>query len=163
MDDVIAIFAPVPVLENEDYRELINKELGELELEINEEKTECYDLLKQPNNNKMYFLGYDFYFGKDDVKISPSKKRIDRYKNRLKMTFAQYQKEKKHNEKRARKTFIKRLRFLTGNTKLRNNKRNALVGIYFSNSLANNLKPLIGLDHYLNHADFSHKCATHIL
>lgn len=150
VDDIVAVFTPNPSIDTEDYRGLITKELEKLELDINDEKTVSFDL-KEPASKKMYYLGYDFSFGNSEVKLSPSKKRINRYKERLRLTFASYHKEKNINEKHARKLLVKRLRFLTGNTRLRNNKRNALVGVYFSNSLANDLSKLIGLDAYLQH------------
>jgi AMMECR1 domain-containing protein len=41
------------------------------------------------------------------------------------------------------------LRFLTGNTRLKNNKKNILVGIYYSNCQLTEKKDLIKLDKYL--------------
>ena len=41
------------------------------------------------------------------------------------------------------------MRFLTGNTRLRNNKKNVLTGIYFSNSQLTEKDELRGLDEYL--------------
>lgn len=128
VDDIIAIFSPNPAIEYIDYQKLLTSELEKLKLPINDEKTKSFDL-KEPSNANMYYLGYDFSFGTSSVKVSPSNKRIKRYKKRLQITFDTYFKEKKLNEKRARKIFVKRLRFLTGNTRLRNNKRNALVGV----------------------------------
>lgn len=150
VDDIIAIFTPDPVVDTGSYLTLITSELDKLELSLNEEKTDSFDLT-EPKNISMYYLGYDFSFGSTNLKISPSRKRISRYKKRLQITFDLYHKEKKLNEKQARLAFVKRLRFLTGNTRLRNNKRNALVGVYFSNSLANDPSKLLNLDHYLNH------------
>lgn len=149
VDDIIAIFSPNPAIEDIDYQELLTKELEKLELPINDDKTESFDL-KEPYEVNMYYLGYDFSFGTSNVKVSPSNKRINRYKKRLHITFDAYHKAKKLNEKRARKIFVKRLRFLTGNTRLRNNKKNALVGIYFSNSLANEPARIFDLDNELN-------------
>ena len=45
---------------------------------------------------------------------------------------------------------IHRLNFLTGNTRLENNKANVLVGIYYTNSLLSEpLDDLIALDNFL--------------
>jgi AMMECR1 domain-containing protein len=41
------------------------------------------------------------------------------------------------------------MRFLTGNTRLKNNKNNVLVGIYHSNSQLTETDDLISLDDYL--------------
>lgn len=150
VDDIIAIFTPNPVVDTGNYLSLITSELDKLELSLNGEKTDSFDLT-EPKNISMYYLGYDFSFGSTNLKISPSRKRISRYKKRLQITFDLYHKEKKLNEKQARIAFVKRLRFLTGNTRLRNNKKNALVGVYFSNSLANDPSKLFNLDNYLNH------------
>ena len=44
---------------------------------------------------------------------------------------------------------VKRIRFLTGNTRLTNNKKNILVGIYYSNSQLTEYADLKALDSYL--------------
>ena len=44
---------------------------------------------------------------------------------------------------------MKRLRFLTGNTRLKNNKKNILIGIYYSNCQLTEKEDLIRLDDYL--------------
>ncbi len=40
--------------------------------------------------------------------------------------------------------------FLTGNTRLVNNKKNVVVGIYFSNSQLTETRQLVTLDNYLS-------------
>src|SRR5690606_17312509 len=67
---------------------------------------------------------------------------------RITTVFDEYKKEKIY-EKKARKLFVKRLQFLTGNTRLSNNKDNALVGIYFSNRFLTSHSCLKGLDAFL--------------
>lgn len=151
VDDIVAVFIPNPAHETKDYLDFIRNEVSKLGLELHDEnKTKSIDL-KEPVNVTMEYLGYKFSFGNTETKLSLSKNKINRYKERLNFAFNIYEKNKKYCEKSARKIFVKRLRFLTANTRLLNNKRNALVGVFFSNSLANDLSSLAGLDKYLIH------------
>jgi hypothetical protein len=50
---------------------------------------------------------------------------------------------------------MRRLRYLTGNTRLVNNKKQARVGIYFSNSLLSSSQPLKVLDAFMQQAAIS--------
>ena len=75
--------------------------------------------------------------------------KIDKYKRRMDSAFVAYANLSKVNEKKARKLLVKRIRFLTGNTRLTNNKKNVLIGIYYSNSQLTEHTDLIGMDKYL--------------
>jgi len=151
VDDIIAVFSPSAMKEPNDYFLIVKDEISKLGLQTSEsEKTVTIDLRQQVNSNLDY-LGYHFEFGTSNTKISLSNKKIKRYKKRLDLVFDIYTKRAKYNEKKARKLLVKRIRFLTGNTRLLNNKRNALVGIFFSNSLANDISSLSDLDNYLVH------------
>mgnify|MGYP003675423541 FL=1 len=65
------------------------------------------------------------------------------------LSFSAYDKKSKKSEKNARALLEKRVRFLTGNTRLVNNKKNVVSGVFFSNSLLSNLDDLDELDSYL--------------
>ena len=56
---------------------------------------------------------------------------------------------KKVNDKLARRLLEERIRFLTSNTRLFNNKRKILIGIYYSNQHASDVSILKGIDSYL--------------
>ncbi len=77
--------------------------------------------------------------------------KLDKYKGRIDSSLAAYLKKEKYAEQKARKLLIKRVKFLTSNTRLVNNKKNVRSGIYFSNSLItqSSLSDLDALDAYL--------------
>jgi len=85
--------------------------------------------------------------GKVEVRLTD--KKIDKYRMRIDLTLSAYLNFSRVNEKKARKLLVKRMRFLTGNTRLLNNKKNVLVGIYYSNSLLTNISDLENVDKYL--------------
>ena len=76
-------------------------------------------------------------------------KKLDRYKDRINRTFEAYHKKSgmpEKSEQKARSLLEKRIRFLTGNTRLVNNKKNIVSGIFFSNSLLTQFNDLDCLD-----------------
>ena len=78
-----------------------------------------------------------------------SKKRLSRYKSKISKSFKLYTQKKHFNEKRERANLVARIKFLSSNTHLVNNKRKAMVGIFFSNSEITSSKSLDALDGYL--------------
>lgn len=104
---------------------------------------------------KMTYLGYRFEVGPKaangpvEVDLRMSVEKIARYKKRLDLTFDAYSKGALSSEPRARRLLERRVRFLTANTRLVNNKKNVVSGIYFSNPLLNTVKDLDDLDAYL--------------
>ena len=63
-------------------------------------------------------------FGEGAVKLQLTKSKVLKYRSRLSKSFDAYHKTSKFNEQKARKLLIKRIRFLTSNTRLLNNKKN---------------------------------------
>jgi hypothetical protein len=58
--------------------------------------------------------------------------------------------QSKYDSRSARRILIHRLNFLTGNTRLQNNKANVLIGIYYTNSLLSEpFDDLLELDIFL--------------
>lgn len=76
---------------------------------------------------------------KDEFKIHTelSENKIDKYFNKIKLSFQHFEKKKKHNRKDAFKLLSARINYLTSNTKLRNNKDKVFVGIHYSNPFLN--------------------------
>ena len=72
-----------------------------------------------------------------DLSVRLSKNKIDKYFNKIKMSFQHFEKKKVHNRKDAFKLLSARINYLTSNTKLRNNKDKVFVGIYYSNPFLN--------------------------
>ena len=96
-------------------------------------------------------MGYSFAKDKNSLSIGLSKKKVDKYKAKLDSVFESFVKGIKRQPRRSRRELKLRLNFLTGNTKLSNNKGNALIGIYNSNKWITRHNDLVGLDKYLSH------------
>lgn len=157
VDDIIVIF--MPEIDNKvfDYKKTIKDIFIEEGLIMNEDigKTKIIDLVDKYKRQSytIEYLGYKFISGYDNNRHIPltmtiSQRKKKRYGERLSKAFTLYKKQAKKNEKNARKLFIKRIRFLTGNTRLVNNKRNVITGIYYTNSLINTNADFILLDRY---------------
>ena len=151
VDDIIVIYAPQP---NSDIsnlgQELTNIISNDSGLTVNKDKTKLIDLMN-PKQANLEYLGYKIKFGTGTVKLELTKSKVSKYKNRLSKSFDAYNKTSKFNEQKARKLLIKRIRFLTSNTRLLNNKKNTMVGVYFSNSLLNCSTSLRAVDYYLKY------------
>jgi len=152
VDDIIIIFTPKSNAHHVDYsKEIKNIIEDKFCLKLNDQKTDTFDLLnpKQRHSYTMEYLGYKITFGTGEIKTELTEKKFNKYKNRIDFAFDNYLNLSKFDEKEARKLLVKRLRFLTGNTRLKNNKKNILIGIYYSNCQLTEKEGLIKLDSYL--------------
>ena len=150
VDDIIIIFTPTLDDQNRDYLKDIKGIIeDEFKLKLNGTKTFTFDLRNAKRACELEYLGYKMFFGDGKIKTRLTEKKIKKYKSRIDLTFESYSNLSKINEKEARKILVKRLRFLTGNTRLKNNKNNVLVGIYHSNSQLTEKDDLSSLDDYL--------------
>ncbi|MFL0162755.1 antiviral reverse transcriptase Drt3a [Aquirufa salirivi] len=155
VDDIILIFMPQIINTNRYYQIEVKEVLSKEELIMNESigKTKLIDLSNK-NINQQYefeYLGYKFISGYKSnkhipLKLTISSRKKQQYEDRLKKAFELYAKQSKQNEKKARKLFVKRIKFLTSNTRLVNNKRNVITGIYYTNSLISTTDDLKDLD-----------------
>ena len=155
VDDIVAIFTPQAPIDTRDYLKdiiLIIEEQFNLKCNRSDGKTKSFDLRKSNVSCNMEFLGYNFQFGrsKEDVIVSLSSKKIEKYKHRITESLKSYQNLSKINSKKARRLLLNRFKFITGNTRLLNNKNNILIGVYFSNSHLTNRLDWRLLDIYLN-------------
>lgn len=157
VDDIVVIFMPPIDKTIRDYKNEIKAILSAEGLTMNEDddKTSVIDLSDKSKNKKytIEYLGYSFSSGYTSNKHIPltltiSGRKKKRYAERLSKAFNLYKSQSKGNEKKARKLFVKRMRFLMSNTRLVNNKRNVLTGIYYTNSLINTTADLKVLDRY---------------
>ena len=147
VDDIVVVYAPKPNSDTKNIQDKLIESIKHVGLSQNPKKTKSFDLMT-PRNVSFEYLGYKISFGSGNVSLHLSKKRIEKYKKRIELSFDKYWNSS--NEKQARKMLIKRIKFLTGNTRLLNNKKNVVVGIHFSNSLLNRLEDLRGLDKFLH-------------
>lgn len=149
VDDIIVLRTPVLNETHGKTLDFLKGELGKIGLELNDEKSSSRS--SKDNGKDVEYLGYSFVLpkNKDKLKIEISKKRLDKYKKKIDISFVQYEKDIERRDMKAGKYLYKRIKFLTSNTKLVNNKRNVVVGIYFSNRYVNDHAFLQKLDEYL--------------
>ena len=158
VDDIIVVFTPPSLNSPQRYLQDLTSIINSHSLTVNATKTQEFDLrTKTQNANHSFdYLGYKFSFGfasykPIQVQLNLATKKIDKYKNRIDISFSHYFHHSKVDEKTARKQLIKRIRFLVSNTRLKNNKKNILTGIYHSHSLLNTTQDLEHLDeHFQN-------------
>ena len=152
VDDIIIIFTPSPTEGSRDYLKEV-KDIAEKKhkVRLNSAKTQSIDLRSHGRSYNFDYLGYTIQFGAGAVKTQLTRNKIDKYRERIKVAFDHYLNLSQIDEKAARRILVKRIRFLTGNTRLRNNKKNILVGVYYSNKHLTELSQLNALDKYLNY------------
>lgn len=139
VDDIVA----VTCLENDanEIKNKISNYLNEIGLSLNSQKTYV------STNKNFDFLGYNFSISKHSIKLS--KKKIQKYKDKILKIFEDYWRRNKTNHRKATQLLIKRIKYITGNTKLKNNKSSILTGVYFSNNLLDDSSSFVGIDAFL--------------
>lgn len=157
VDDIIVVFSPPVDSVVRTYKTELSGILLSEGLIMNETKTFEYNLFKSvPDlSYDMEFLGYRFISGYQSKKHIPlqvriSTKKRSRYLKRIVKMLRLYQHGAKLNERKARAMLVKRMRFLTTNVRLINNKQNVLTGIYYSNSLINNQDDFVYFDSFFS-------------
>lgn len=154
VDDIVIIYCPPPNTRTLSFRKEVASSFKSMGLKRNRAKTNIFNVASK-SSFQMTYLGYTFKVvpkakGVDAyVELRMSESKFERYKKRIDLTFADYFKNSQLSEPKARKLLEKRVRFLTGNTRLVNNKKNVVSGIYFSNVLINNVQDLKELDLHL--------------
>ncbi len=152
VDDIIIVFTPTTNHKTPTYIDQV-KSIMETDtgLKMNPVKTNELDLVKSNAMWELNFLGYQFHF-KDllFVQIKLTNDKMNKYKGRITNAIQEFSTQSRFDSRGARRILIHRLNFLTGNTRLENNKANVLVGIYYTNSLLSEpLDDLIALDNFL--------------
>lgn len=150
VDDIIVIFTPSSNEPNRDYLTEI-KQIVEHKhnVRLNVAKTQTYDNRTNLVRHNLEFLGYQISFASGNITVKLTSSKVQKFKDRIKSTFDHYINLAKIDEKKARKVLVRRIRFLTGNTRLTNNKKHILIGIYYSNSHLTDLSQISGVDKYL--------------
>ena len=152
VDDIIIVFTPTSNKTTPTYIDQV-KSIMETEtgLKMNPTKTNELDLVKSNGACVLNFLGYQFQF-KDlkFVQVKLTNEKMNKYKGRITNAIQEYNTQSRFDSRDARRILIHRLNFLTGNTRLENNKANVLIGIYYTNSLLSEpLDDLVALDSFL--------------
>jgi len=157
VDDIIAIF--VPKSKNIDsthltgYKTKLTDLITSEGLSLNIAKTSEYNLLEGlrfirfDDNSRNFkpqpinYLGYEIGSIKNgkiyNLNTRLSDNKINKYFNKIKLSFQYFENKKNHNRKNAFKLLSARINYLSSNTKLRNNKDKVFVGIYYSNPFLN--------------------------
>jgi hypothetical protein len=167
VDDIIIIFSPKSTNQFPDYfskiEDIIEKDFS---LVVNKKKTQIIIQSKNNIESKVYkkingkykitnlssneikinYLGYSYLLN-SKLEITITDNKVKRYKEKIKLSFNEYLKYK--NKRKAYQHLRDRLKFLTKNYRLHNNKGHILTGLYFSNMLVTKLDFLDELDKYL--------------
>ena len=158
VDDIITIFTPNNKYDSTDYLNLIDEKITRYGLARNTDisKNEQIDMRQNSINFNFDFLGYNLNYS-GELKIDLSNNKFQKLKRKIELSIDAYNTLSKFNEKQARKELIKRVKYLTGNTRLLGVKKDILIGIYFSNQYLNDLSKLKNLDTFFHNGMINHK------
>lgn len=153
VDDIVMVFGYEPTMTNAYFKEKIKSVCEELGLKYHDKKTKILQVDKGKKSESFEFLGYRIIFNTSSadketyIDFDLSDKKKQKLQNRVKKSFEQYNRAK--NKRTGGHLLYNRIRFLTSNTKLVNNKNNIVVGIYCSNKFLTKKESLEELDSYL--------------
>lgn len=151
VDDMILVFTPNTKYDKTCHLNKILKIIKSEELQLKEEKTKAYNLYEN-SCIQLDFLGYEIVkVNTIKINVSITDSKVSKYKEKIDSSIKYYTRSINYDEKSARKLLRNRLKYLTGNTRLLNAKKDILIGIYFSNILLTDTKKLKGLDDYLKY------------
>lgn len=148
VDDIMIIFSPPPNVGVKQFYRAVARAFTNAKLKRNRKKTQTHKL-GTGHGMSVEYLGYKITVASGTVQLNMTAKKLDRYKKRIDASFDAYNKQAQKSEKPARALLEKRIRFLTGNTRLVNNKKNVVAGVFFSNPLLTDLSDLRALDQHL--------------
>ncbi|MBX3098751.1 MAG: RNA-directed DNA polymerase [Salinibacterium sp.] len=114
-------------------------------LSLNRTKSSVREMANDGTLAHIPFLGYSLEYRGRRLLVGLSPNRLEKIKRRLDASFASYTASRSPSAK-AKTMLMKRVRFLSTNTRLANNKRRAFVGIRFSNRFVNDPSQLASLD-----------------
>lgn len=117
--------------------------LAGLGLKINKDKTRAYSVREGTWSGIIEYLGYAITPGGHGAKVLISQKRMEKLHGRIDRSFEVFEDSGEEG------ILLDRLKLLTGNTRLRFNKQQAMVGIYFSNRDCTDTRQLRSLDGHL--------------
>lgn len=149
VDDIVLIFSTGVHLPDDTYRQKSIRQIAKNnQLRLNPSKTKYVRVPTGDKCEKISFLGYQFKIADKTVDVDMTLNRMKKYRDRIERSFDVY--DRSSRDPRAESALSQRIEFLTSNLRLTNNKRQALVGIYYSNSLLTGSTARIEqLDRYL--------------
>ncbi|MEJ1412735.1 MAG: antiviral reverse transcriptase Drt3a [Candidatus Sedimenticola sp. (ex Thyasira tokunagai)] len=150
VDDIIVIIAPKPNELIDHYFKKINLFIKKDRLFLKENKSALFSYTGVDTGFSFDYLGYKFKKQGRKFDLSISDKKKEKYKNRIKIAINKYMNHSVKQPLKAKKELFMRLKFLTTNTRLSNNKGNAIIGIYTTNKWVTDTKFLDNLDKFLD-------------
>lgn len=152
VDDIVIVLSPQPGKSSQDYLDIIESLLKQEKLSLNHlrGKTKALDFTLTNNNFVFDYLGYKFKCSGGKIELDLADKKLSKYQTRISDVITAYKKHCIKQPRKARRELLLRLKFLTYNTKLSNNKGNAMVGIYNSNRWITSSSYLQKLDNRLH-------------
>ncbi|WP_146260217.1 antiviral reverse transcriptase Drt3a [Rhizobium tubonense] len=150
VDDIFILCAQSPEWKTVDRLADITASVQSHGLALNPTKTIEFSNT-DPTKARFNYLGYEFKIANGQCEVDISAEKRNRYRNRINKCFDIYMRapaRKKHN---AGETLLRRIIYLTSNTKLHNNKSNAYIGVYYSNRHVNKPARFKDLDAALNY------------
>lgn len=150
VDDIIIIFSPTSSDDTATYVKQVANILAQKNLTLNVAKT-CAGSTGPANILRFEYLGYQFQVAGGRCEVTIGHRKLIRYRARIDRAFSAYDRQAVHDQRGAARLLAARIKFMTSNTRLINNKRHAYTGIYFNNSHLTNWGQLKGLDAYLAH------------
>jgi hypothetical protein len=153
VDDIVFIIASESSNSKENYLDLVKSILQDEKLQINtdSDKTQIFSV-PEDSTFEFDYLGYKIMKRGASVELGISDKKQNKYISKINYSIEKYNKSWIHTPQKAKNELILRLRFLTSNTRLSNNKGNAVIGIFNNNKWVTNLKFLEFLDGQLQKA-----------
>ncbi|MBI47047.1 MAG: hypothetical protein CMG91_06240 [Marinobacter sp.] len=149
VDDIVVVIAPKPDEKIEDYFKKLSEFIGNDKLKLKREKSDWFCYPGEKQMIQFDYLGYNFDKHGGRFGLGISKKKKKKYEDRVLSSIEKYAKQSIKQPRKAKKELLLRIKFLTSNTALSNNKGNAIIGIYNSNKWATDLKFLTSLDSFL--------------
>ena len=148
VDDIIMVFGLPSINYDDSIVGKFDEICAKLGLARNEAKTQTIVVQRTTNNKSFDFLGYKITVRWNHIDIDFSIKKLNKIKNRIRKAFCIYARTK--NKRSAAHILYQRIKFLTSNTRLINNKNNVVVGIYYSNKFITGNNSLRALDRYIS-------------
>lgn len=146
VDDIVVVVGEIDPGQHEagdDIAARLAVALTGLGLEVNEDKTKRYSIREGTWSGIIEYLGYAITPGGHGAKVLISRKRMEKLHRRIDRSFEVFQDSGEEG------ILLDRIKLLTGNTRLRFNKQQAMVGIYFSNRDCTDSRQLHSLDQHL--------------
>lgn len=147
VDDILLFVSPSKASDPSIFLPKITKIVNDHGLSLNPSKT--LEFQRQKYQFRFDYLGYEFTLKKSRVEIDITESKFLRIKGRISSSFKAYEKQRHKNSKAAYRLLLKRVRFLTTNTRLINSKSNAFVGVFYSNPHLTRFHRLTELDQIL--------------